>query len=79
MSSPDAYRPTLHRFTLGQADVTTILDGAHIREPINPPFAMDKSEGEIAAIAHTNNLPTNWVRKHLHADGHHRWWEDGSV
>lgn len=59
MSSPDAYRPTLHRFTLGQADVTTILDGAHIREPINPPFAMDKSEGEIAAIAHTNNLPTN--------------------
>ena len=51
MSGADAYRPALHRFILGQADVTTILDGAHIREPINPPFAMDKSESEIATIA----------------------------
>lgn len=59
MSDLDTYRPALHRFTLGQADVTTILDGAHIREPINPPFAMDKSATEIAAIAAANNLPAN--------------------
>ncbi|WP_299757543.1 MBL fold metallo-hydrolase [uncultured Boseongicola sp.] len=59
MNDLDTYRPALHRFTLGQADVTTILDGAHIRKPINPPFAMDKSATEIAAIAAANNLPAN--------------------
>lgn len=59
MSSPDTYRPALHRFNFGTANVTTILDGAHIREPINPPFAMDKSDADIAAIARANNLPPN--------------------
>lgn len=53
------YRPTIHRFTLGEAEVTTILDGAHIREPINPPFSMDKTEAEIAEIATAHNLPPN--------------------
>lgn len=53
------YRPTIHRFALGNAEVTTILDGAHIREGVNPPYAMDKSEAEIAAIAAPNNLPTH--------------------
>ncbi len=51
------YRPTIHRFALGSAEITTILDGAHLREPINPPFALDKSEAEIATIAKVNNLP----------------------
>ena len=31
-----AYRPTINRFTLGSAEVTTILDGAHIRDAVNP-------------------------------------------
>jgi glyoxylase-like metal-dependent hydrolase (beta-lactamase superfamily II) len=53
------YRPTIHRFALGTAEVTTILDGYHVREPINPPFAMDKSEAQIAAIAKANNLPAH--------------------
>ena len=53
----DPYQPTIHRFTLGEAEVTTIQDGAHIREPINPPFAMDMSVDEIAQIAAANHLP----------------------
>jgi glyoxylase-like metal-dependent hydrolase (beta-lactamase superfamily II) len=53
------YRPTIHRFALGEAEVTTILDGTHTREPINPPFAMDKPDPEIAKIATANRLPTN--------------------
>jgi len=52
-----AYRPSIHRFALGQADVTTILDGAHIRDTINPPFAMDMTEDQIAKIVVDNNLP----------------------
>jgi glyoxylase-like metal-dependent hydrolase (beta-lactamase superfamily II) len=53
------YRPTIHRFVHGEAEVTTILDGTHTREPINPPFSMDKSEAEIASIAAANHLPKN--------------------
>ena len=51
------YRPTINRFALGEAEITTILDGTHTREPINPPYAMDMSAEEIAAIAHPNLLP----------------------
>jgi glyoxylase-like metal-dependent hydrolase (beta-lactamase superfamily II) len=50
-------RPTIHRITLGKAEVTTILDGAHLRDTINPPFSMDMSDDQIAAIAAANNLP----------------------
>lgn len=60
MSEPKGeYRPTIHRFSLGEAEVATIQDGTHIREPINPPFAMDKSENEIAAVAAASNLPSH--------------------
>lgn len=57
-NSKGAYRPTHHRFILGEAEITTILDGAHQRDAINPPFSMDKSGDEIAAIATANNLPS---------------------
>ena len=53
------YRPTIHRFAHGAAEVTTIMDGAHVRDAINPPFAMDKSADEIAAIAAANHLPAH--------------------
>ena len=60
MSDPMTdYRPSIHRFTLGEAAVTTILDGANQREGIKPPFSLDKSDDEIAAIARANNLPTH--------------------
>ena len=55
----DTYRSTLHRFTLGETVVSTIQDGTHIRDAINPPFALDKSNEEIAQIAARNNLPSN--------------------
>lgn len=51
------YQPTIHRFTLGEAEVSTVQDGVHLREPINPPFAMDMSEDQIAGVAAANNLP----------------------
>ena len=39
-----AYRPSIQRFTLATAEVTTILDGAHLRDAIRPPFALDRSD-----------------------------------
>lgn len=57
VKSPDG--PSIHQFSCGEAEVTTILDGAHIRDTINPPFAMDKSKDEITAIARANRLPAD--------------------
>lgn len=53
------YQASIHRFTLGDAEITTIQDGTHLRTPINPPFAMDMSDDEIAKIAAANNLPSS--------------------
>ena len=53
----ETHKSKIHRFTLGEAVVTTIQDGTHIRKPINPPFALDKTDEEIAQIAARNNLP----------------------
>ena len=47
----------VQKFRLGDAWVTTILDGAQWRTPLNPPFAMDKSEAELQAIGQANRLP----------------------
>ena len=51
------YRPTIHRFAFGASEVTTILDGAHLRDPIKPPFALDRDDHQIAATAAANYLP----------------------
>ncbi len=53
-------RPVTHRFALGDAWVTTILDGAQVREPLRPPFMLDKDDAELQAIAATHRLP--WDR-----------------
>ena len=50
-------RPVCQRFTFGESRVTTILDGAHERTPLNPPFAMDKDDSELEEIGRTNRLP----------------------
>lgn len=52
-------RHPVQRFTLGEAEVTTILEGAHLRDAINPPFATNLSGDQIAAAAHENNLPAD--------------------
>ena len=54
-----AYRPSIQRFTLATAEVTTILDGAHLRDAIRPPFALDRSDTQIAVTAAANNLPAH--------------------
>lgn len=53
-------RPVCQRFTFGEATVTTVLDGTHVRAPLNPPFAMDKDESELEEIGLANRLP--WDR-----------------
>ena len=49
-------RPQLERFQFGRFEITTFMDGAHIRNQINPPFVMDKTPEEIARIAAVNNI-----------------------
>ncbi len=57
MDTKKQIRPTIQRFSLGDFTVSTILDGVHFRETLNPPFAMDKSDEELAAIGAANRLP----------------------
>ncbi|SEM89783.1 Glyoxylase, beta-lactamase superfamily II [Loktanella fryxellensis] len=58
-AADDALRHTVHRLSLGTAAVTTILDGAHVRTGIRPPFAMDRSDDQIAQTAAANHLPAH--------------------
>ena len=48
----------VHRFVLGEVEITLILDGA-IQMGISPPFLLDESDEEIAAIAAAANLPAD--------------------
>ena len=52
-------RATINRFSLGEAQLTTILDGAQVRPTLKPPFMLDKSDEEIAEIGRANRLPTD--------------------
>lgn len=52
-------RPTVHRLTFGEMQLATVLEGAGIRDAVKPPFMLDRSEDEIAAIAAAANLPAN--------------------
>lgn len=52
-----ALRHPAHRFVLGEAEVTTVLDGT-LQMGIKPPFLLDKADDEVAAIARAANLPT---------------------
>jgi glyoxylase-like metal-dependent hydrolase (beta-lactamase superfamily II) len=53
-----ALRHPAHRFTLGDAEVTTILDGT-LPMGIRPPFLLSKTDEDVAAIASAANLPTD--------------------
>ena len=55
-------RPTVQRFSLGELTITTLLDGEQLRKPLNPPFAMDKTEAELREIGQRNRLPWEWFR-----------------
>src|SRR6056297_3540503 len=51
-------RHPVHRFVLGDFEITTILDGT-MQTGISPPFLIGKDDDEIAAIAHSANLPSD--------------------
>ena len=50
-------RPPVHRFVLGEFEVTTILDGAMVRDGICPPYGVGQEEAEVRALARRNFLP----------------------
>lgn len=52
-----AVRPVTFRFQLGEAWISTILDGAHLREPLRPPFMLDQDDAALQAIAAAAGLP----------------------
>ena len=51
--------PLVHRFRLGQLEITTILDGAQRRDGISPPFGIDQPADTVMSHALANKLPTN--------------------
>lgn len=53
-------RPVIHRFPLGDAWITTLLDGAQVRTPLRPPFLLDKDDADLQRIAAAAHLP--WDR-----------------
>ncbi len=57
---PEPVRPVCQRFAFGETMVATVLDGAHVRAPLNPPFAMDRNDSELEQIGRANRLP--WDR-----------------
>lgn len=51
-------RADVHRFALGALEITTVLDGA-LSMGISPPFLLEESEAEVAAIASAARLPAD--------------------
>ncbi|MGE0626521.1 MAG: MBL fold metallo-hydrolase [Hyphomicrobiaceae bacterium] len=49
-------RPQVHRFALGSFEITTILDGAAVREPVNPPYGIGQPAEALQALAAANLL-----------------------
>jgi glyoxylase-like metal-dependent hydrolase (beta-lactamase superfamily II) len=47
-------RPHVHRFKLGSFEITTILDGAIVREPVRPPYGVGQPASAIEAQAAAN-------------------------
>ncbi|PQO22157.1 MBL fold metallo-hydrolase [Rhodobacteraceae bacterium WD3A24] len=67
MSAPlmEEIRPHIRRFRWGEADVVTVLDGANVLDAVKPPFCMDKSDEEIAAIAAQARISAERVEHHF--------------
>ena len=52
-------RPVAQRFGIGAFEVTTVLDGAMVRGPLSPPFALEQPDTVIRAHAKANLLPAD--------------------
>jgi glyoxylase-like metal-dependent hydrolase (beta-lactamase superfamily II) len=57
-----ASRPDLYRFTLGNFEVATILDGSITRADPHEIFGTDQDPATVAALAEENLLPGNTLR-----------------
>lgn len=53
-----ALRSPVHRFVLGEIEITSILDGAFPMS-ISPPFLLEESDDDVEAIAKAANLPVD--------------------
>lgn len=53
-----ALRSPVHRFVLGEVEITSILDGA-FPMGISPPFLLEESDDQVAVIAKAANLPAD--------------------
>ncbi|MCQ0988882.1 MBL fold metallo-hydrolase [Jiella marina] len=53
----NAMTPGWHRFALGDARITTVLDGARHGDGPYPTFGNDQSQDEMAALMRANYLP----------------------
>lgn len=50
-------RSFVHRFGWAGGEVTTIMDGAILRDAVRPPFALGMDDAEMAAVGRANNIP----------------------
>ena len=57
-------RAPVHRFVLGEFEISSILDGAFAMG-ISPPFLLQESDDEVAAIARAANLPTDQLENNF--------------
>ena len=57
-------RARVHRFVLGEVEITSILDGA-FPMGISPPFLLDESDDEVARIARSSNLPVDQLENNF--------------
>lgn len=52
-------RPTVHRYTFGNFEITNILDGKVIREGLHPSFGADRSFDEVDELCRANGIPSD--------------------
>ena len=57
-------RAPVHRFVLGEFEISSILDGAFAMG-ISPPFLLEESDDEVAAIARAANLPMDQLENNF--------------
>ncbi|MBT6190302.1 MAG: MBL fold metallo-hydrolase [Tateyamaria sp.] len=57
-------RAPVHRFVLGEVEITSILDGT-FPMGISPPFLLEESDDEVARIAYAASLPTDQLENNF--------------
>ncbi len=54
------HRPKVHRFQLSAFEITTILDGALVRD-LSPPFCLNQDAATVEALAAANFVPSTTI------------------